>query len=350
MEGANLLLPKSAVMTNYATTIYKVVTVWFPIPRLSGIMNVEGAERYYLHQRKAYWEKTQGEERRRAQNRLNQYLSRWNRKNHVETVKDYSILTANVIAMGKGQKPVRHGRLKDPKRRASQRLKKQHKPNSGSEEDNRSMEPDLEFSFELLDQNDASIAAPSSNDELSHILSDQTRRTLSQQRSLPPYDDAWPDFDAHEPTYTLDADTNGAWWTDGSRARVPEPDWLHNLDGSQSLDDTMRQTHASCDANPYINCSEDLMSDVFGNAPPQTPLTITRTHRELEIWMEQLSDVNRLYLHTIAAKLKSRLKKGRLIRSPQSTARQPPSNNTKGSTIEEFCHNLKEEFLKREQI
>lgn len=256
---------------------------------------------------------------------------------------------------------LRDPRLKDPKRRASQRLKKLHKPNSGSEEDNRSMEPDLEFPFELLDQdhrNDASIAAPSSSDELSHILSDEilsdeTRRTSSHQRSFPSYDDAWLHtayFDEHEPTYPLDADTNSAWWTNGTRARAPEPDWaeqLHNFDGSQRLDDTMRHPHASCDANPYISCSEDLMSDVLGKAPPQTPLTLTRTHREFEIWTEQLSDVSRLHLHTIAAELKSRLKEGRLIRSPHSTARQPPSNNTESSTIEEFCHKLNEEILRR---
>ncbi|KAL5346682.1 hypothetical protein ACLOAV_008389 [Pseudogymnoascus australis] len=91
--------------------------------------------------------------------------------------------------MGKGQKPVRLSRLKVPKRRASQRLKKLHKPSPTSEDDNGSMEPDLEFSFELLDQdprNDASIA----------------------QRSLPPYDDAWLDPDYFGPTYSLDADTS----------------------------------------------------------------------------------------------------------------------------------------------
>lgn len=310
-------------------------------------MSAEIAVSYYWGQRRAYCEKYQGEERRRAQNRLSQHKLRCNRLHHLKTSEDYMNLAAD---MGKGQKPVRLGRLKDPKRRASQRLKKLHKPSPTCEDDNGSMEPDLEFPFELLDQdprNDFSIAVRASSDESPHILSDEMRLTSSQQRNLPPYDDAWLDPDYFGPTYSLDADTS-AWWTDGTRARTSEHNWagqLHNFDGSQSLVGTMQHSHASCDAN--ISCSEGLMNDVFGEAQPQTPPTATRKDRLFENWTEQLSDVNRLQLQTIAAELKSRLKKGRLIRSPQSTARQPPSSNPESSTIEEFCHKLREEILRR---
>lgn len=104
----------------------------------------------------------------------------------------------------------------------------------------------------------------------------------------------------------------------------------------------MRNSNASCDANLNISGSEFLMSNVFGESQPQTPITSTQTHRKFTIWMEQLSDVDKLHVLAIAAELKGTLDKGPFIRSYQSTTTQPPSNE-----IEEFCHKLKEEILIR---
>jgi len=84
-----------------------------------GIMSVEDAKRKLESERKGYW--THLEEnpklrssKRRAQNRINKYISRWKRFFYLETAEDYHILACEIRNKRMGQIPQREGRQRSP--------------------------------------------------------------------------------------------------------------------------------------------------------------------------------------------------------------------------------------------
>jgi hypothetical protein len=129
--------------------------------------------------------------KRRVQNRINEYVSRWKELFYFETAEDYLILASEIKNMREGRTKKREGRPKRSqdrsKRRTSQRLaEKRRKPDDKETlESDCLFDPAIDFDIDELDKvlpskEDVNFSAElpasfssdtSSNDEFSYILS-----------------------------------------------------------------------------------------------------------------------------------------------------------------------------------
>jgi hypothetical protein len=165
-----------------------------------GIMNIEDAKSELQSEREAYWAHLTDPKlkalKRRVQNRINKYVSRWKTFFYLDTAEDYHILACEIQDMREGRAKRREGRPRRPedrsKRRTSQRLAdKRRKPDADNLEEHSLFDSGIDFGFDQLDtalpsEEDVNISTEtgishssvaSSRDEFAHSLSNEIDST-----------------------------------------------------------------------------------------------------------------------------------------------------------------------------
>lgn len=124
-------------------------------------MNIEDAKSELQSEREAYWAHLTDPMRRRVQNRINKYVSRWNTSFYLDTAEDFHILACEIQDMRKGRGKRRVGRPRKPDNRGtSQRLADQRcKPDADKLEEDTLFGSGVDFGFDQLD-----TALPSEED------------------------------------------------------------------------------------------------------------------------------------------------------------------------------------------
>ncbi len=164
------------------------------------IMNIEDAKSELQSEREAYWAHLTDPKlkalKRRVQNRINKYVSRWKTFFYLDTAEDYHILACEIQDMRKGRAKRREGRPRRPedrsKRRTSQRLAdRRRNPDADNLEEDSVFDSGIDFGFDQLDtalpsEEDVNISTEtstshssvaSSGDEFAHTLSNEIDNT-----------------------------------------------------------------------------------------------------------------------------------------------------------------------------
>lgn len=165
-----------------------------------GIMNIEDAKSELQSEREAYWAHLTDPKlkalKRRVQNRINKYVSRWKTFFYLDTAEDYHILACEIQDMRVGRAKRREGRPRRPedrsKRRTSQRLAdKRRKPDADNLEEDNLFDSGIDFGPDQLDtalpsEEDVNISTEtstshssvtSSGGEFAHSLSNEIDST-----------------------------------------------------------------------------------------------------------------------------------------------------------------------------
>ena len=162
-------------------------------------MNIEDAKSELQSEREAYWAHLTDPKlkalKRRVQNRINKYVSRWKTFFYLDMAEDYHILACEIQDMREGRAKRREGRPRRPedrsKRRTSQRLAdKRRKPDADNLEEDSLFDSGIDFGFDQLDtalpsEEDVNIStetctshfSASSRDEFAHSLSNEIDST-----------------------------------------------------------------------------------------------------------------------------------------------------------------------------
>jgi hypothetical protein len=248
-----------------------------------GIMSIEDAKSQLQREREAYvqahlTDPRSKKLRRRIQNRINKYVSRWKTSFYLETTEDYYILACEIQDMREGRTKRREGRPRRPddrsKRRTSKRLADKHrKPEdvAASEEDNL-FDSTIALDFAQFDnvppsEEEVNIstaattsrsAVTSSGDEFLHSISNEVDRTpdTSSNSFFDLYNSQTLSQYSHLPSLA-----DESWYySDDMNDPASISGMLHsetNLAG----DRWVRSQHDLCDGNPMdVEWQSDLAS------------------------------------------------------------------------------------------